>query len=209
MVLWLEILGVKVKISFFTILMITFFSLLNSGNIYLHALFVAFIHEFGHLAATIIVDCKISCVEFLPFGIRMRLAAAINTLPRHKSLLIIIFGPLANILSFFSIFLLSKKMCDAAIIHLATAIFNLLPIGTLDGGKILCEILGVWFEFEKSQQICDVISLGLAVGLFFLGFVLLIYTGYNFSLILTAIYLSAVIIYKQKPKSEIFSRETL
>lgn len=203
--LWLEILGVKVKISFLTILIITFFSLSNSGNFYLYALFAAFIHEFGHLVAAIIVNCKISCVEFLPFGIRMRLTNAINTLPWYKSLFIIISGPLANILCFILIYLLNKGMCDAAITHLAIAIFNLLPIGTLDGGKILYEILGACFKFKKCQQICDVISLVVAIGLFFLGSVLLIYTGYNFSLILTAIYLSVVIIYKQKPKTEIFS----
>ncbi len=185
--------------------MIALFSLFDSGNFYLHALFAAFIHEFGHITAAVMVKCKIRSLEFLPFGIRMKMADAIEVLPRGKSLFIIACGPSVNILCFFIISFLNKGIYDASIVHFATALFNLLPIGTLDGGKIVFEILGIWFKPQKIQQFCDIISLLLAVLLFLLGFALLIYTGYNFSLILTSIYFALVIIYKQKSKSEIFS----
>jgi len=187
-------------------LMIAFFSVFDSKNFYLHALFAAIIHEFGHIIAAVIVKCKIKSLEFLPFGIRMRMAEEIDVLPRGKSLFIIACGPFVNLLCCLIITLLSKKFSQAVIIHFVTALFNILPIGTLDGGRIMSELLGIWFEPQKIQKICDGISLLLAIVLFLLGSAFLIYTGYNFSLILTSVYIAVMVIYKQKPKSEIFSK---
>ncbi len=190
--------GVNIKISFLLIIMITLFSLFDKTNTAVCALFAAFIHEFGHIAAAIIVRCSIKEIAFMPFGIRMRMNKSLDLLPTMRKLFIIAAGPAVNLLCFTAIFTLEGEVNDAALIHLITALFNLLPIGTLDGGKILYELLSVKIKTRKTEQICDIISFFVAVLLLLLGAAVLLETGYNISLFVTAVYVAIMIIIRQK-----------
>ena len=193
-----KIFGVNIKISFLLIIMVTLFSLFDETSLSVFALFSAFIHEFGHIAAAIIARCSIKEIALMPFGIRMTMKKSLDLLPIKKKIFIIAAGPTVNLLCFTAIFALEKKINGGALIHLITALFNLLPIGTLDGGKILYELLSVKIKIGKVEQICDIISFFTAVLLLFLGMAVLFETGYNISLIVTAIYISIMIIIRQK-----------
>ncbi len=76
------------------------------------------------------------------------------------------------------------------------AFFNLLPAETLDGGQALLLILCRKMEMRKAMITADIISVVIIIPLGILGFIVLLRSKYNFSLLLTAIYLLAVLLMK-------------
>ena len=78
--------------------------------------------------------------------------------------------------------------------------FNALPIGSLDGGQALSLILCRYLSIEKALLAADIISVLTLIPLTAFGFLVLMKTGYNFSVLLAAIYLAAQIIIKDCKK---------
>jgi len=132
----------------------------------------------------------------MPFGIKMILKTPLSLVDTKRKLLVLSAGCAVN----FVIFVLFWMFCakQAALIHLATGLFNLLPAGTLDGGRILQELLSLRCEETKAQRIADAVSLVSAAVLFVLGALMLVYSGYNISLLITSIYLTITVIVRQK-----------
>lgn len=191
-----EILGVRIKVSFLLIVLLTLFSLYDKSGFMLLAVSAALIHEFGHIVSAEITGCGVKELSFMPFGIKMILKTPLSLVDTKRKLLVLSAGCAVN----FIIFVLFWMFCakQAALIHLATGLFNLLPAGTLDGGRILQELLSLRCEETKAQRIADAVSLVSAAVLFVLGAVMLVYSGYNISLLITSIYLTITVIVRQK-----------
>ena len=191
-----KIFDVRIKISFLLISMLTFFSLCDKSGLFIIAFLTALIHELGHIITAGILRLSIKSISFLPCGIKMNLNKPLSLVKRSKKLILFASGSTVNVLCFILIFLFSKEINVAALVHLVTAIFNLLPVGTLDGGRILKELL-ITENIEKGERICDFISLILAAVLFVFGAITLFKTKYNLSLIITSLYLALTVIIKQ------------
>ncbi len=198
MALSFKLLGVRIEISFLLIAMLALFSYFDESGIFLAAFFSAILHESGHIIATIL--CKISIKElaFKPFGIRMKLKTSLELVGFKKKMIVLLGGCIVNFLCFFLFWKIGDKISYYALIHLITAMFNLLPSGTLDGGRILNEILSLKIDTRKTEIFCDIVSIIFAFLLFVLGFFILVKTKYNISLIITAIYLFIMVIVRQK-----------
>ncbi|MEE1279444.1 MAG: hypothetical protein UHH95_01265 [Oscillospiraceae bacterium] len=193
-----KILGVRVSVSFLLIAMLALFSFYDETGIALCALFAALLHESGHIIAAALCGCKIKELAFKPFGIRMRLKTPLSLLDTKNKLIVLSAGCAVNLACFFAFSLFSRKITDAALVHLITAFFNLLPAGTLDGGRILYELMSLKYNDNRVQLFCDIISLISASALFILGSAVLVKTGYNVSLMITAGYLFLMVIVRQK-----------
>ena len=193
-----KILGVRIEISFLLITMLTLFSFYDKSGIALCAFFAALLHESGHIIAAAICSCGIYELAFKPFGIRMKLKKPLALTPTKRKIFILSAGCIVNVICFVCFSFFSRKITDAALIHLITAIFNLLPAGTLDGGRILYELLSIKMGQDRAEILCDVISLVFAAALFIFGGFVLVKTGYNLSLIVTATYLFIMVIARQK-----------
>ena len=75
---------------------------------------------------------------------------------------------------------------------------NLFPIEMLDGGIILSLILNDKIgNFEKSKKISNIISVVFLIPIAIVGFLVLLSSKYNFSLILLSCYLFSYILFKE------------
>lgn len=186
------------SISYLLISMLALFSFYDKTGIAFCAIFAALMHESGHIFAAGLCKCTIKELAFKPFGIRMRLKTPLSLLDTKNKLIVLSAGCTVNFICFFTLSFLSGRVTDASLVHLITALFNLLPAGTLDGGRILYELLSLKISDNKAQLFCDIISLFSACSLFILGSAVLIKTGYNVSLMITAAYLFLMVIVRQK-----------
>ncbi len=80
--------------------------------------------------------------------------------------------------------------------NLTLAFFNILPVYSLDGGQALSLLLCRYLDIRKALIICDIVSVIVLIPLCTFGFYVLIETGYNFSVLLTSVYLIIVLIRK-------------
>lgn len=189
---------VSVKISFLLIVMLTLFVFIDENKTAFFGFLAALLHELGHIFAAEFLGCEIRELAFMPFGIRMKLKKGLETLSKKKKIIVLFSGCAVNFLCCFLLFIINNRLTVIATLHLIIAVFNLLPVGTLDGGRILFEIVLIKFPFNRAQIICDFVSFLIAGFLFILGAIMLIKTGYNFSLVVTAIYLIFMLIIRQK-----------
>lgn len=87
----------------------------------------ALFHELGHYLAVLLLGGKISCLEFSFCGARMYASA----LPPERELLCLLAGPAASL----SMLLFVRIFPQLSLCGLIQGVYNLLPIGNLDGGK--------------------------------------------------------------------------
>ena len=76
-----------------------------------------------------------------------------------------------------------------ALVNMALFSINMLPVGMLDGGKILRAVLMKKLRYETACRICDTISLIFTILLWLAAVYLLLVTGSNISLYLAAVWL--------------------
>ncbi|MGG6313509.1 M50 family metallopeptidase [Paenibacillus macerans] len=141
-----------IKISFhplFVIIMLT--SVLTGHFLELLALFaIVFIHELGHVVAARLFGITVLSVQLLPFG-GVAVMEDTGHLTAGREMAIALAGPLQNVLMIgASLALHAARLWDGPFLdyfiqsNLLIALFNLLPILPLDGGKIsqaLCSLL--------------------------------------------------------------------
>lgn len=93
-----------------------------------------------------------------------------------KELIILIFGPLFQILGWFLlIYLFPEKEILISTYHYGILFFNLLPIYPLDGGKLLCLIFHTVCSYKKAFYFTFCIG-------YLLLFCFLVFTVFSFSL---------------------------
>lgn len=80
--------------------------------------------------------------------------------------------------------------------HLTLGLFNSLPVDTLDGGQALLLILNARLTPTVSERILTISSVIILLPLACLGFLTLLETRYNFTLLLASLYLIAVILFR-------------
>jgi stage IV sporulation protein FB len=134
---------------FFVIIMLM--SVLTGHFLELLALFtIVFVHEMGHVFAARMYDIKVLSVQMLPFG-GVAVMEDAGNLTAGREIVIALAGPLQNLMLIgASLLLHAIGIWDGPFLsyfiqsNLLIALFNLLPILPLDGGKIsqaLCSLV--------------------------------------------------------------------
>ncbi|SMF44261.1 M50 family metallopeptidase [Paenibacillus barengoltzii] len=134
---------------FFVIIMLI--SVLTGHFLELLALFtIVFVHEMGHVFAARMYDIKVLSVQMLPFG-GVAVMEDAGNLTAGREIVIALAGPLQNLMLIgASLLLHAIEIWDGPFLsyfiqsNLLIALFNLLPILPLDGGKIsqaLCSLV--------------------------------------------------------------------
>ena len=77
-------------------------------------------------------------------------------------------------------------------------LFNSLPIDSLDGGQALFILLSMKFSPFTSMKILDIISFVILIPVAVMGFLVLLQSKYNFTLLLTALYLISILLLKNR-----------
>lgn len=192
----LKIFNQNIELSFYFVAVCSVFLLLES-KIFLITFIVSLLHECGHIIAILMSNINISKIKINAFSVDM-VQNNCHNLPYSKEIFIILSGPVLNIilciLSEFAYSILKIEFLKLfSIQNFIVGILNLLPISSLDGGRILLILLEKQFDEYTSYRMSCIVSVIFIIPIFLLGFCAVL-RNFNFSILILAIYLSSFII---------------
>lgn len=181
---------IKVNIQIFAIIIILL--LTKQIEMYSWLMIFAFIHEIAHMCAGMALKLKPEMLEIEPFGIGIVFESFENT--EKNKIIISLAGPLINLLIAIT-FMFIKINPQELIINanLLLAIFNLIPIYPLDGGRILKAIIKIKDKKGITEDVLNKISNILMI-LLTAGSSILILIYKNIGLLLIIAYLWIIVI---------------
>lgn len=123
--------------------------------IYIIFLISMLLHELGHIIIGLILGFKLKNLRFIPFGAKIEFRELKKTKKIIlKKILIYSAGPIMNLVSCYIVFFIDFEFNEEWFYtNLLIGIFNLLPITSLDGGKILKQIMKLFLNNKKSTII--------------------------------------------------------
>lgn len=159
-------------------------------------------HELGHIFAMKHYNTKIENIKLSVFDIN------IIDIKQHQrgikaEIIICLSGVFVNIVLFlltiavynwYNLYILKYF----ALANLSLGIFNALPVESLDGGNALEMILQRNFSDKTVYFVTLFVSLACVIPLGFTGFMVLLNSPYNFTMLFASLYLISVIIFKRK-----------
>ena len=182
-----KLFGVKITINFGFVLVVCLISIFSPGQEIAYCFLFIIAHEIGHGIACKVIGAGIENIKFSPFGISINIQNEYK-LQACKRVAIYLAGPVVN---FVLAFLLKGKI---RYFNFLIGGFNLLPVSALDGGRIVEVLTGTGYLGYKIKR-CIYIGISALVAI--MGIYLFIVSGYNFSLIITSLYLIVEIIKKK------------
>lgn len=170
---------------------------LDSSGMVPQVLAACALHELGHYAAIRLLGGRVSRLNITCVGAEMVLSARFPLGPARE-LAAALAGPAVNLLCAGLCAGLGERWYCFAGIHLALGLFNLLPVGPLDGGRALGCLLALAGRGDWAEPAVRVLSAGLSMGLT-MGALLLWRAGeYNLTLPLMALWLLAAPVRQKK-----------
>lgn len=142
------------------------------------------IHELGHLICGIFLGFKPDKMEILPYGLKINFKIEPDdynkkvrkgTFLNIKRIILALAGPITNLICIAITYIIAKYIVGMNLVlnnestnfktyqniiysNLLIAIFNLLPIYPLDGGRIIKEIVHIKLGIRKSYSYIETIS---------------------------------------------------
>ncbi|WP_411828354.1 M50 family metallopeptidase [Paenibacillus elgii] len=120
---------------------------------------IVLIHELGHVAAARSFGWRIREVQLLPFGGVASMEEP-GGVPAVQELVVALAGPLQNVWmmavgSFLTAVGLFSDPWGSYFVqaNLLIALFNLLPVLPLDGGKVMQVLVGLWLPYQRTIQV--------------------------------------------------------
>lgn len=171
-------------------------------NKYLSTFAAIIIHEVSHILVSMAQGRKLYSVRVYFIGLNAVFYENYNKDTNY--FLINIIGPLSNLLMSLVCFFLSTyylpesdNMRFFILANLFLAIFNMLPVLPLDGGRILRDILTSKVGLFKAHKYSKIVSKGLGILIIFIGLIQLHDNIYNFSLIFIGSYIFYCLKYEE------------
>jgi stage IV sporulation protein FB len=189
----IKVLVKKMQIDFLFIITITIMVICGYGKEYLMAYLSMLLHELGHTFTAVLFGNCISLIKISPFGLKVEIEGK-NI--RTERIIIYICGPLINILLFLicviiaSTFPYHKSIFTLiAYLNISLAVFNLLPVMPLDGGRIAFELISARIGSFKAHKYIYYVTYVLSVFFIVIGCMLVSYSIANFCLVLIGIFI--------------------
>ena len=168
--------------------------LTDKSGIIPYGFLFALAHELGHILAMMVFKIKVEKIKFGFVNIDLFQNGSDKIIKDKVNIVVLFSGSFVNFLlflAFYSWFFHSGKMIYYffSLQNLFIGVLNLLPVDSLDGGKILKIILSRYFNFFLVEKILKYVSFLILIPLFLLGVFVLFYSWCNFSLVILALYL--------------------
>ncbi|MBQ3064141.1 MAG: M50 family metallopeptidase [Clostridia bacterium] len=170
----------KIKIAPGTLLLTLLLALQNDVMLPT-TLLAALFHELGHLLAARLLHIRIARLEIDLLGAKLYPAGLLPSFGAEFCLAVA--GPLASLLLPLCLYRVSGKFAAAlSLASLSLALFNLLPIGEFDGGRMLHATLSAHLADGVAHRVLSVTTYLSLLFLFCLSSCLLLRYGQNLSL---------------------------
>lgn len=178
----------RIRISPYTVVFALTVLILDRSFMSLVPLAAALCHELGHIAVIYAIGTNVNEVEITLFGAEIR--SGISNSPPFCNIAVYAAGGAANLLSAWAVSASFDSVAAEFFVgcSVALALFNLLPIRTLDGGCIAEELLTLAFP-RHGEGIFSVISAVTLALLWLFAVFLLLAAGGNISLLLFCVYM--------------------
>ncbi len=177
----------KFVIGYEAVAAMTAVLILDRENYVICCFLAAMLHEMGHILMMLLFKVRIREIDLRLFDILIR-GDEPNSL--RADIFITLGGIMMNLISAVIFLPISVKL---SLPNIALAVFNILPVMSLDGGHLLYILLSRRFDI----RFCDN-ALRLTTFIFILPFMtagiyILINSGYNYSLLAISLYLLTVL----------------
>ena len=162
----------KIRLHLKIFIFIAIFIVTRQIEVYASLMLFATLHELGHMVAGILLGFKPNSIEIMPVGLCIAFESEIDnynkkvkngTLLTLKKLIIATSGSIVNLMFIvlFTIFDFNFFNIDRELIvysNILIAIFNLIPIYPLDGGRIAKGILHILYGRKEAYEYINKIS---------------------------------------------------
>ncbi len=157
---------IDLKIFLFLIL----FYVTKQIEIYTMIMFLAIIHELGHMVAGLLMGMKPEKLEIMPYGVSVSFKLMPKDYNRKikkgnqlelKKILVALAGPITNFMIIVIVLQMNMNLVSTLMIlysNLILILFNLLPIYPLDGGRLIKGILHIFLGKMKAEKYTNYIS---------------------------------------------------
>lgn len=200
----------SIKIDLRIFLFGILFFLTRQIEIYATIMFFALLHEVGHLCIGLALGFKPKSMQMTPFGFQITFKTYLEDDKQKKGkvsklcikkTVIYLAGPMINIFIVFICLLWNTELIipRETIIYsnLLLAIFNLIPIYPLDGGRILKEVIHIFKGRKIAYQKSNLISFITVIILTMMTSILILYI-HNVAFLIILVYLWYLVIKNQK-----------
>lgn len=164
--------------------------LIDRENRMILCMAAALLHELGHLLMMLFCGVEVRGVSLRLFDVRID---ADSPRSLRADVCVTLGGVMMNLL-LAAAFLPAGCFFGAA--NLALGCFNLLPVASLDGGRLLSILLSRRFSPRVCGRVLKVTSFLFLLPLMTAGIFTLLRSGYNYSLLIISLYLLAVLLLK-------------
>lgn len=164
-------------------------TLLGEGYLFLVYIFTAIIHEFAHSVTASYYNCRTEQITLYPYG--AVLYGEFSDLKPTQEIIVALSGPLFNIITavlFTALWWIFPEIyayTDVIVmVNVSIALFNLLPVYPLDGGRILMCFLKLKIGTRKACAAVKIMGLICCIVFAALYFISLFYEiNYSFALV--------------------------
>lgn len=164
------------------------------------AIINAILHESGHLLILRIYGCGVESIRIGLLDVNIKKSECMLSV--NKEIFVALAGPATNLFCALLFYLLYtftslKVFSTLSFSALFLACFNILPVESLDGGNALLLFMLKRLDGKTAIIILTVISAVILVPMVTFGFLLLLRSKYNFTLLFTSCYLIGIILLRQ------------